>query len=245
MRSGLLSGRFALLSCIVAAAFDACSGGSASSDAGTDGGVCSHPPTLGDLPSYESVASGTVTATNLSALVCNVDVKLVSSPTDGSTPGPVSVDFGFSEESLVDFQLPAKGQVGLLQGSFQIAAPSPGIYASSGAMCGAFYFSFGFPVVPSADCDGGTSLSCPAGCAPACADASCDGCVPFRSVLEYQASSATNCLVDTPQQVTGSWTLVLQSVVQDGPTTYTAHGTLSAVLTGPQGAAAAMLALAF
>jgi hypothetical protein len=228
------------LGCVVLAAVAACGPESTRApDTGADAGACSHPPDTGFQPG-ESVASGSITSPNVSALVCDLVVSASSPASGGSTPDQAFVSFGMSGQYISDVQRPTGATSVLMQGTLQVGALRPGVYSNSDGLCGAVYYSYSFALVPSAHCEGGTTPNCPAGCAPACTDAGCASCVQFQSGLEYQASAASNCLASTLQQVMGSWTLDLNSVVPVrtvsgiGETIYSVHGSLTADLVNPQ-----------
>ncbi|MGA7742749.1 MAG: hypothetical protein WBP56_10900 [Polyangia bacterium] len=229
----------------------ACTSRAAPSDAGLDGRQCSQPSSIGLAP-YESNGSGIIIGVDVSASVCNVGVLLYTS-LDTFPPDQFFMRLNNEVTSLFDFQRPA-GATGGLGGFISVGAPTPGVYTSTDGSfpCGIVSFGYALPVAAQTDCSGGISPNCPAGCTPAAcevSDPTCNSCVPLAVRLGFEAQAPSDCVGDA-QTSMGSWTLRLDSVAAyqgdaGPPSTYTAHGQLTASLVGAGPADAVTLALAF
>jgi len=202
-------------------------------------GVCSRAQHLEGPEPDVTFASGSITAPTLDALVCGVTVKLIS---DGADAFLCQFNWD-AEQPLADFQAPPAATLGLLEANLGVSALTPGSYSSLDGLCGSVSFDYHFPVVPSASCAGAV-VPCPAGCAPSCADGSCDGCTQFKSEQIFDARGASNCVATTPGQPVGLWILSLSSFMPAGQG-YAVHGSLLATLSDPFGPDTASLAFAF
>jgi hypothetical protein len=223
-------------------------------DAGVDAGACSHPSSS-RLGPDESYGSGIITGVDVSASVCNVGVLLYDSP-DTFPPGQLLMALDYeSENSVFDFQRPAGAYGGTLEGIFSVGTPTTGVYVSANdpTPCGGMSFDYALPVLPGTVCGGGTPPDCPAGCTPDCISSisgtTCNTCIPRVVSLGFEASVRSNC-VSGIQPIMGSWTLRLTSIAANqpdagAPSTYTAHGQLTASLVGTSPSDTVTFALAF
>jgi hypothetical protein len=192
----------------------------------------------------------------VSASICNVGVLLYDSP-DSVPPGQLLMRLNYNgyEYSGYDFQRPSEAASGALEGFLSVGRPTIGSYTSANdpSACGILSFGYVQPAVPAADCGGGTPPNCPTGCRPGCTSSttgsSCDSCIPTTLNFGFRASARSNCAAGVPAQaVTGSWSLQLASLTANSPgtpSTYAAHGQLTASLVGTSPADAVTLALAF
>lgn len=208
---------------MVLAGVPACANDAApSANAALDGGQCSHPAAIA-LPPYESIGSGIIIGTDVSASVCNVGVLAYASP-DSSSPDQFFMRLDYDGTSLFDFQRPAGTTGGGVGGFISVGALIPGIYTSADlpSPCGILSFGYGLRVAPE------------------------------QSVLNlgFGAAAPLDCVGDR-QTSMGSWTVRLTSVAEyqgdAGPPSpyYLAHGQLTASLVGAGPADTVTFALAF
>ena len=226
-------------------------------DAALDGGQCPHPFSIGMGPD-ENYGSGIITGVDVSASVCNVGVLLYDSP-DTVPPGQLlmRLNYNGSQYSVFDFQRPAGAYGGTLEGFFSAGKPTSGVYVSAEdpSPCGIVSFDYGLPVFPGTDCSSGTPPNCPTGCTPTCTSSisgtTCNSCIPLAVSLGFEASARSNCASGVgAQPIMGSWTLRLNSIAANepdagSPSTYTAHGQLTASLVGTSPGDTVTFALAF
>jgi hypothetical protein len=224
-------------------------------DAGLDGGLCSHPSSIGLYPD-EKYGSGIITGVGVSASVCNVGVVLYDSP-DTVPSGHLLMRLNYNGSPVFDFQRPAGAYRGRLAGFISAGKATPGVYVSADdpSLCGALAFDFGLPVFPGISCAGGAPPNCPAGCTPSCASntnaPTCNSCVPLEVTLGFEATARANCAGGVgAQPIVGSWTLRLDSIAANQSdagslSTYTAHGQLAASLVGTSPGDTVTFALAF
>jgi hypothetical protein len=198
------------------------------------------------------VATGTVTGSGVSGVICHAEARLYLS-TATTPPNLFLLDlYSSSLPNDSAFQSPPGASNAFFTGYFSVGA-APGTYGSAtGEPCGGLVFSYDLPVPPSVDCDGGVPGSCPTGCTSACSGFGCSPCVPVAPQVGYETYGSTDCLGNT-QTTQGSWTATLTSVVPNGgsapdamATDYTIHGTFTANMTqGDSGADTAALTFSF
>jgi len=206
----------------------------------TDTAGCTAIPSS-ELTPGTSAATGSVTASNLTAALCpgGASARVLSagaaydtSPYFFELSSNVSGS-GFAADFA--FQSPSGANGGEILVNVGLPSLSPGTYTGSASpACGDAAFSYSLPVPPSVDCDGGTDTQCPTGCGRTCPAFGCQGipCEAQAPMVSYSANGATDCSGNATSPL-GSWTLTLSSVTAtDGGTSkynalFTPHGSLT------------------
>jgi len=203
--------------------------------------ACGAPPAGGFHP-YETAANGSVAGPDVTATVCNAAASVLT-----NRNGTFLEIASYSNVTAVTFQNPTDANTPLID-ILVPAGATPGRYSSSDAVnCGNVQFSYGLPVPPGTDCDGGAPPQCPPGCISACSGFGCEPCAPNPPFYGYGASGQTGGICaevyTQPGTLMGSWTIELTSVVAfqgdagglQGSSYATVHGTLEAQMLGGGG----------
>lgn len=223
-------------------------GGITSTDAGTNpaGSIC---VTDGGLSAYQSSASGSLSSTNLDAVICTGGAFAYMERTQASSyVGSqllVIIDSSLYGNSANNFQFktPADATGADLSILAGVNAAIPGTYASSkGQSCGSLVFCMYLPLPAAVHCPDDAGV-CDSQYCSMQGSVMNPQCGPVTPEVCYQAQGTSNCLPGSETPI-GSWTLTLTSVtpyVSDAGSGsmsyYVVHGTLTATMIEVQSAA--------
>jgi hypothetical protein len=204
------------------------------------------PIPISDLLVSASAASGTIVGGDLNAVLCpggaSAYIESAGARYD-TVPYFLLINWtlGSSTSADFDFLSPAGASNGELSLMVGLSSASPGDYSSpTGQDCGSMAFTYYLPVPPGVNCDGGSGMSCPAGCSTVCAGSYCMPCTPQQPSVSYTAQGTTDCMGNSQAPI-GSWQFSLTSVTPgdagtgSGLTYFTPHGSFTAAMMADDG----------